>query len=105
MKHREIKTLEDLRQRKYELKVEMKLTKQALNHSLRYTRMGAQRFLVYGMLLPLGLNSLAAMMFNDNRAQSDKPQWLLFVEQMVETISRIYDPPEVEEDEEAEGES
>ncbi len=105
MKHREIKTLEDLRQRKYELKIEMKLTRQALDHSLRYTRMGAQRFLVYGMLLPLGLNSLSAMLFNENRAQGDKPQWLLFVEQMVETISRIYDPPEVEEDDEAEEKS
>jgi hypothetical protein len=102
MKHREIKTLEDLRQRKRELKIEMKLARQGIDHSLRYTRMGAQRFLIYGMLVPLGLNSLVAMLLDQERVQGEKPQWLLFIEQMIETVSRIYEPPDFEAEAEAE---
>jgi len=96
MKYRDIKTLEDLRQRKRELKIEMKLARQGIDHSLRYTRMGAQRLLIYGMLLPMGLNGLAAMLLDQERIQGEKPQWLLFVEQMIETISHIYEPPDLE---------
>ena len=94
MSQQNIKNLATLRRRKEELKQEMKLTRQALEHNLQYTRMGVQRYIIYGLLLPLGLQSLSNIVFKQEHRQSEKPQWLLFVEQMIETISHIYEPPE-----------
>lgn len=94
MSNHHITSLAALRRRKAELKHEMKFTREALEHRLQYTRMGVQRLFIYGILLPMGLQSLASLVFNQNHAQAEKPPWLLFVEQMIETISRIYEPAE-----------
>ena len=102
MSQHTIKDLAALRRRKAELKLEMKFTRQALDHRLQHTRMRAQRFFIYGILLPLGLQSLTTLVFNQEHTKGDKPQWLLFIEQMIETVSRIYDPPEASAEEEAE---
>lgn len=101
MKPRKIQSIASLRKRREELELEMKLTHQAIGHSIKKTEYDARSFLVKNILIPLGAGGLAAILFNkdDIRYQTDeRPAWLVFLEKMMDVINERFSPaPPAEE--------
>ncbi len=98
----EINGLADLRRRKRELLLEMKITRQSLFQSLRQTRREARRAFVNGVLVPLGVGSIASVVFNSRSGDGSKPDWLLFAEQAIHTMGQFFDSAEKENGQAAE---
>ncbi|MCB0589154.1 MAG: hypothetical protein KDD06_27945 [Phaeodactylibacter sp.] len=96
MKENEINGLADLRRRKEELRLEMKVTRMGLFHSLRQTGREARRAFITGVLVPLGIGSLASLIFSKQPDDGKKPEWLLFAEQALHTVGQFFEGPETE---------
>ena len=78
MKDNEINGLADLRRRKEELRLEMKITRMGLVQSLRQSRRETKRAFINGVLVPLGIGSLASLVFSKRPEDGAKPDWLAF---------------------------
>ncbi len=96
MKDNEINGLAELRRRREELRLEMKITRQGLFQSLRQTRRETKRAFINGVLIPLGIGSLASLVFSKQTEEGKKPDWLLFAEQAVNTVGQFFEKPEPE---------
>lgn len=94
MKDNEINGLAELRRRREELRLEMKITRQGLFQSLRQTRRETKRAFINGVLIPLGIGSLASLVFNKQTEEGKKPDWLLFAEQAVNTVGQFFEKTE-----------
>ena len=94
MKDNEINGLADLRRRKEELRLEMKITRMGLFQSLRQTRRETKRAFINGVLVPLGIGSLASLVFSKRPEDGAKPDWLAFAEQAVHTVGQFFEPQE-----------
>lgn len=93
MKENEITGLADLRRRKEELRLEMKITRMGLFQSLRQTSRETRRAFINGILIPLGIGSLASLVLSKHPEDGKKPDWLLFAEQAVNTVGQFFEPP------------
>ena len=91
MKDNEINGLADLRRRKEELRLEMKITRMGLFQSLRESRRETKRAFINGVLVPLGIGSLASLVFSKVPEDGRKPDWLTFAEQAVHTIGQFFE--------------
>ncbi len=96
MKENEINGLADLRRRKEELRLEMRITRMGLFQSLRQTSRETKRAFVNGVLIPLGVGGLASLVFTKHPENGKKPDWLLFAEQAVHTVGQFFDPSEAQ---------
>ncbi|MEQ8705231.1 MAG: hypothetical protein RIC19_14995 [Phaeodactylibacter sp.] len=89
----EIKSLSDLHRRKELLKLEMKVTRQALGAGFKNTEATIKSNIIRKILIPLGAGGLASMLYNESAGSADKPSWLLFLDQMLSKINEHYTPP------------
>lgn len=91
--NRQINSLSDLRRRKELLKLEMKVTRQAIGAGFKNTEATVKSNIIRKILIPLGAGGLASMLYRESAASADKPSWLLFLEQMLEKVNEHYTPP------------
>ncbi|MCO6492028.1 MAG: hypothetical protein J5I98_26665 [Phaeodactylibacter sp.] len=95
MKENEINGLADLRRRKEELRLEMKITRMGLFQSFRQMGRESKRAFVNGVLVPLGIGSVASLLLSrqPDDGEGRKPDWLLFAEQAVQTVGQFFEGP------------
>lgn len=91
--NRQIHSLSDLRRRKELLKLEMKVTRQAIGAGFKNTEATVKSNIIRKILIPLGAGGLASMLYKESAASAGKPSWLLFLEQMLEKVNEHYTPP------------
>ena len=91
MKETEINGLADLRRRKEELRLEMRITRMGLQQSLRQSGQETKRAFINGILVPLGIGGLASLVFSKQPEEGNKPDWLLFAEQAVKTVGQFFE--------------
>jgi hypothetical protein len=100
MKSRKIHSISALRRRRKELEMEMKVTRQAIGHSIKKTEFNARSYAVKNILIPLGAGGLAALLFrkDDVSYQTDeRPSWLIFLQKMMDVINERFSPTPAEE--------
>lgn len=91
---REIHSLSDLRRRKEMLRLEMKVTRQAIGAGLKNTEATVKNNIIRKILIPIGAGGLASMLYNESKTDAGKPSWLLFLQQMLDKINEHYQAPE-----------
>jgi hypothetical protein len=94
---REIRSLSDLRRRKEMLRLEMKVTRQAIGSGLKNTEATVKSNIIRKILIPIGAGGLASMLYNERKTDADRPSWLLFLQQMLDKINEHYEAPIQEE--------
>lgn len=93
----EINSLSDLHRRKEMLRLEMKITRQAIGAGVKNTEVTVKSNIIRKVLIPLGAGGLASILYDESQTDADKPSWLLFLQQMVNKINEYYEVP-VQED-------
>lgn len=95
MKENEINGLADLRRRKEELRLEMRITRMGLFQSFRQMGRESKRAFVNGVLIPLGIGSVASLLLSRQPEEGEgrKPDWLLFAEQAIQTVGQFFERP------------
>lgn len=93
MKKNDITGLSALRRRKEELRLEMRITRMGFFQSLRQTSRETRRAIINGILVPLGIGSLASIILSKQPEEGRKPEWLLFAEQAVHTVGQFFEEP------------
>lgn len=90
---REIHSLSDLHRRKEMLRLEMKVTRQAIGAGIKNTETTIKSNIIRKVLIPIGAGGLASMLYNESKMSADKPSWLLFLQQMLDKVNEHYNPP------------
>lgn len=81
--------------------MEMKITRQAIGHSVKNTEFNARSYIVKNLLIPLGAGGLAALLFRKEEVSyqtDERPSWLIFLQKMMDVINERFDTQPAEED-------
>lgn len=91
MESKNIQNLSDLRRRKEILKLEMKVTQQAIRNTTKQAEDRLKDRLIKGVLIPIGAGGLASLLFQQKEgAQEHRPSWLAFLKQLVDKIDERF---------------
>lgn len=102
MESHEINSLSDLRRRRELLRLEIKVAEESIGRSFKQTEYRIKDAVIRNLLIPLGVGSIAAVFFRDESTEwaRDKPQWLVFLRQLVDTVDQRFGRAAEEDDEE-----
>lgn len=88
--------------------MEMEVTRQAIEHSVKKTEYSARSFFIKSILVPLGAGGLAALLFRKESFQEDeRPAWVIFLQKLTDMVNQRFaaaeeEPPPREESPEEE---
>jgi len=99
MKPHKIHSISSLRQRRKELEMEIEVTRQAIEHSVKKTEYSTRSFFIKSVLVPLGAGGLAALLFRKESFQEDeRPAWVIFLQKLTDMVNQKFAPEEEQEE-------